>query len=174
MNDMKDYGPRERFTLNESIDDFGMIEIATLNPDLEDKPKPAGITHIEVPRPPKRNKPKDLSALDNWAAAQAKRRHSNWPLMIVVLALALTFVLWLNIAHAADAVLKFHVVKVTKEVITVVDENGDGFTFFNDPTLHAKVGETAWVVSNLTYKGDSWHWKRSTTKLMETKKEDKE
>jgi hypothetical protein len=76
----------------------------------------------------------------------------------------------LNIAFSGMAFLWFEVVNIEDEIITVIDEHGDGFRFIHD-LEKVNIGDEVIVATDLVYQGGGkWEWVRKRTSIIDIMK----
>ena len=180
---------RDKWTLNEEISwddlDLGMINIEDLREDVVKKIAPKVVSkHIDIPHEDRfdhttqgqwwvtKKKPAPrTTALDAWVAQQNKKPILPvWVVLVILLSIAVVmFSFMVAEAHAGMAFLRFEVVSVSDDLITVKDEHGDCFDFYKEGSPEVHVGQEVIVCTDLQYKGNNqWEMNRGRTAIIDT------
>jgi hypothetical protein len=155
------------WTLNDSFDpaDLGMIAIETLSQE------PLGDIRPEEIKVPKRKKPVDnTAAMDKWMEQQAARNSGLRATILVCIMLAIIAGMVFTMVHTADAgmaFLRFKVINISSDTITVRDEYGSVFDFYKEDSPKCAVGQEVIIATDLVYVGDStWKMDRGRTSII--------
>jgi hypothetical protein len=181
---------KDRWTLNEEPSwsdlELGMINIEDLREDVAKKVIPRPFRkHIDIPHEDRfdhtdqgqwwvtKKKPAPRTdAMDRWLVNQQKRGSGMRALVMVIIMLAILVAagsFFAAQAHAGMAFLRFEVVSVSDDLITVKDEHGDCFDFYKEGSPEVHVGQEVIVATDLQYKGhNEWVMNRGRTAIIDT------
>lgn len=89
--------------------------------------------------------------------------------MVCVATIIMLISVMLNNAEAGMAIMKFTVVSVSDDTITVRDEHGDVFDFFKGADSTNYVGQEVTVATDLVYneKDATWKWNEDRTAIID-------
>jgi len=171
MNEAKD---TSYWTLNEEGPswndlDLGMIDINDLRDDVKEKVLPVPETKDDKWWVKEKKAPR-TDALDKWIKQQENKGSGVRVLVMVIIMMAMILAagsFFVANAQAGMAFLRFEVVSVSADTITVRDEHGDVFDFWKEHSPVCTVGQNVIVATDLVYSGDStWKMDRGRTSLI--------
>lgn len=71
-------------------------------------------------------------------------------------------------AEAGMTLMRFKVVSISDDTITIVDDHGDVFDFIKDDDCTNYVGQEVTVATDLTYQADgTWKWNEDRTAIID-------
>ena len=115
--------------------------------------------------------PGGTEAIDRWLAQQGRMKNGTKVIIYCAIAVAILFTIlsfMVTNADAGMAFMKFTVTEVNATIITVVDEHGDGFTFYKEGSPEVQIGQEVVVCTDITYVGeDQWEWNRKRTAIID-------